>query len=69
LTVKQIAGVLQVKENTVCSLASRGTLPGFKLGRAWRFDPGKVESLFAGRPQRGADQSEGNRNMIRKEMR
>ena len=37
LTAEQLAELLQVDAKTVRSLASRGELPGRKLGRHWRF--------------------------------
>ena len=37
LTVEQLAEMLQVDEKTVRSLASKGELPGRKVGRHWRF--------------------------------
>jgi len=37
LTVRQVAGYLQVTERTVYQLAWAGKLPGFKVGNTWRF--------------------------------
>jgi excisionase family DNA binding protein len=37
LTVEQLAELLQVDEKTVRSLATKGELPGRKVGRHWRF--------------------------------
>jgi excisionase family DNA binding protein len=37
LTPEQLAALLQVDEKTVRTLASRGELPGRKVGRHWRF--------------------------------
>jgi excisionase family DNA binding protein len=37
LTVEQLAELLQVDEQTVRSLATKGELPGRKVGRQWRF--------------------------------
>lgn len=47
-TVREVAAFLKLKESTVCNLASQGKLPGFKLGKSWRFDMGRVEGLFFG---------------------
>ena len=47
-TVKEVATVLRLKESTVCSLASKGKLPGFKFGKASRFDLKRIERLIAG---------------------
>src|SRR5919202_4941379 len=37
LTPEQLAALLQVDEKTVRSLASRGEVPGRKVGTHWRF--------------------------------
>lgn len=37
LNVKQVAAYLQLHEVTVLSFARQGKLPGFKVGREWRF--------------------------------
>jgi len=37
LNVKQVAAYLQLHEVTVLNFARQGKLPGFKVGRAWRF--------------------------------
>jgi excisionase family DNA binding protein len=37
LTVKQVAQILQWNPYTVTKKAEKGDLPGFKLGRGWRF--------------------------------
>lgn len=37
LTIEQLAELLQIDEKTVRALASKGELPGRKLGRQWRF--------------------------------
>jgi excisionase family DNA binding protein len=37
MTVRDVAGYLNVDEKTVYRLVSRGKLPGFKVAGAWRF--------------------------------
>jgi excisionase family DNA binding protein len=37
LTAKQVAELLQWNPYTVMKKAEKGLLPGFKLGREWRF--------------------------------
>ena len=37
LTVKQVAQILQWNPFTVVKKAVKGELPGFKLGKEWRF--------------------------------
>lgn len=43
MTVREIAGYLNVDEKTVYRLAQRGELPGFKVAGAWRFRKGDIE--------------------------
>ena len=37
LTIKQVARILQWNPFTVIKKAEKGELPGFKIGRGWRF--------------------------------
>ena len=37
LTVNQVADILQWNRYTIIKKAEKGDLPGFKLGREWRF--------------------------------
>ena len=37
LTTEEAADLLRVSTKTILGLVSRGTLPGRKVGRAWRF--------------------------------
>ena len=59
VTVKEVATLLQLKESTVCSLAAEGKLPGFKLGKSWRFDMEEIERWIAGMPRSGKGKAEG----------
>lgn len=68
MTVKQVAGYLNVNERTVLKLIADGALPGMKVGNQWRFrkamidvwlddqmlgvTPRYVESPRGGSPQR-----------------
>ena len=42
LTVKQVAEILQWNPFTVTKKAEKGELPGFKLGREWRFSQADI---------------------------
>jgi excisionase family DNA binding protein len=44
MTVREFAAFLNVHPGTVYRLASRGDLPGFKLGGGWRFSTAAVNS-------------------------
>ena len=47
LDPKAVAAILRVHQNTVLKLARSGDLPGFRLGRYWRFRRGDVASWVA----------------------
>jgi excisionase family DNA binding protein len=43
MTVREVAGYLNVDEKTVYRLAQRGELPGFKVAGTWRFKKRDIE--------------------------
>jgi excisionase family DNA binding protein len=43
MTVREVAGYLNVDEKTVYRLAKRGELPGFKVAGTWRFRKGDID--------------------------
>ena len=52
LTTHEVAAYLRLTEMTVCTLAASGELPGFKIGKSWRFDRGEVlERIAAAKPK------------------
>ena len=38
VTAKEVSEYLKLTESTIYKLASMGELPGFKIGKSWRFD-------------------------------
>lgn len=44
LTVKQLAGYLNVNERTVLKLVAEGSLPGVKVGNQWRFRKAMIDT-------------------------
>lgn len=52
VTVRDLAAVLKVHPNTVYGKASderpvpAGCIPGFRVGRAWRFDLSEVKAVL-----------------------
>jgi len=44
MTVREVAGYLNVNEKTVYRLAQRRELPGFKVAGAWRFQRGDIDA-------------------------
>lgn len=43
LTIKEISEYLRIKEKTAYYLASKGEIPGFKVGGSWRFKKSEIE--------------------------
>jgi excisionase family DNA binding protein len=55
LTVSELAGHLNVHRITIYRLLKSGSLPGFKIGRVWRFDLDEVGAwMQSGRAAREA---------------
>jgi excisionase family DNA binding protein len=46
-TVDEIADELQVHRITIYRLLKSGKIPGFKIGRVWRFDSEQVREWIA----------------------
>jgi excisionase family DNA binding protein len=44
MTIKQLAGYLNLNERTVLRLVTEGALPGLKLGNQWRFRKAMVDT-------------------------
>lgn len=44
LTIEEVAAYLRVSERTVYDWASKGELPGGKIGTSWRFRRGDIEN-------------------------
>jgi excisionase family DNA binding protein len=55
LTVNELSEYLRVHRSTIYRLLKKGQLPGFKMGRDWRFN---VEAIDEWRLQQGAAQLE-----------
>lgn len=47
LTVSELAEHLNVHRITIYRLLKNGSLPGFKIGRVWRFDLDEITSWMA----------------------
>lgn len=48
MTVRDVAGYLNVDEKTIYRLAKRGQLPGFKVAGTWRFRKGDIDGWIEG---------------------
>jgi excisionase family DNA binding protein len=55
LTAREVAAYLRLTETTVCKLAASGELPGFKIGKSWRFDRGEILGRIAAAKQKGKE--------------
>ena len=42
VTAKEVGRYLKLTESTIYKLASMGEIPGFKIGKSWRFDMEEV---------------------------
>ena len=46
LAAKELSGYLKLSDSTIYRLASRGELPGFKMGNSWQFDLDEIVELI-----------------------
>ena len=62
MTADQVAELLQISRDMVYQLATRGELPGRKVGRIWRFSREAIDEFMregvAERPSRRAEACE-----------
>lgn len=49
MSIRDVADFLKLNQTTVYAWAQQGTLPGYKLGRTWRFRPSEIEAWLEGR--------------------
>jgi len=54
LTADEVMDYLQVNLRTVYRLVNKGTIPGVRVGRQWRFRKRDIDAWLAGRRQAGA---------------
>ena len=54
LTVSELAEHLNVHRITIYRLLKNGSLPGFKIGRVWRFDLNEITAWMASGKSAGA---------------
>jgi excisionase family DNA binding protein len=46
LAAEELSGYLKLSDSTIYRLASRGELPGFKMGNSWQFDMDEILELI-----------------------
>ena len=56
-TVEDVAAYLQVKAETVRKLSRQGTIPGFQVGRLWRYTPERIRQWIEELQQSGGTTS------------
>ena len=44
MSIRDVAEFLQLNQTTIYAWAQQGYLPGYKLGRTWRFRPSEIEA-------------------------
>jgi excisionase family DNA binding protein len=47
VTAKKLAEYLRLTEPTIYNFATHGDLPGFKIGKSWRFDRDEILKMIA----------------------
>lgn len=58
MTVRDVAGFLNVDEKTIYRLAQKGELPGFKVAGAWRFQRADLQQWIDSRKQQSGNRVE-----------
>jgi excisionase family DNA binding protein len=51
MTVRDVATMLNVDEKTIYRLVQKGTLPGFKVAGAWRFQWSDIQTWIDSKKQ------------------
>ncbi len=46
ITAKEVGDYLKLTESTIYKLATTGEIPGFKIGKSWRFDMEEILTLI-----------------------
>ena len=46
LTAEELSDYLKLADSTIYRLASRGELPGFRMGDSWQFDMDEILELI-----------------------
>jgi|WetSurSiteA1Bulk_404760.scaffolds.fasta_scaffold915935_1 excisionase family DNA binding protein len=53
LAAEELRSYLKLSDSTISRLASRGDLPGFKMGNSWQFDLDEILELIDEIKKRG----------------
>jgi excisionase family DNA binding protein len=60
MTPSEVAALLKIHLKTVYKLAEKGTIPGNRIGRSWRFSRSDVLELVSTRVMNGVDHVNGS---------
>jgi len=60
MTPSEVAALLKIHLKTVYKLAEKGTIPGNRIGRSWRFSRSDVLELVSSRMMNGGDHLNGS---------
>ena len=53
LTAKELSQFLKLSESTIYKLASKGEIPGFKIGDSWRFELEEIQKMIRESKKKG----------------
>lgn len=48
MTIREVSVYLKITEKTAYRLAAEGSIPGFKVGGAWRFRKSEIDKWIIG---------------------
>jgi excisionase family DNA binding protein len=54
VTAKEVGQFLKLTDSTIYKLAATGEIPGFKVGKSWRFDMEEIIRMVDGLKAAGA---------------
>ena len=60
MAVRELATYLNVDEKTVCRLAQKGELPGFKVAGTWRFKRQDIDQCIEDEKKAAAQKERGD---------
>lgn len=60
MTPSEVAALLKIHLKTVYKLAEKGTIPGNRIGRSWRFSRSDVLELVSTRSMNGTEHLNGS---------
>jgi len=68
LTPSEVATLFKVHVNTVYKLAKEGRIPGYRVGRGWRFSRTDIVKFLSRRQRAGLKAKEGGFNRDKRKL-